>query len=119
MYIVDQPSDLVGIGRRLDAVAEVEDVPRRRSGLREHPVGEVEELGGRRHERRRIEVSLDGDPGAEGSAGAGERQPPVDAGDVERQTGELVEECRPLVGKVDQRQAERIMLDTPEIRMFS
>ena len=76
--------------------------------FRKHAVDLALQLIGGREERCRVEVALNCDPASQEGPYLGERQPPVDTHHVDVNGCHVLQQCRSLVGKVDQRHVERL-----------
>ena len=61
MHAGHQERYLIRIGGPLDAVAQIENVPRRSSGLFQNPIHLSSELVPGREKRRRVQIPLYGD----------------------------------------------------------
>ena len=71
MDVLDDGREHARVAGRMDAVAEVEDVPRLPAVVGEHRRGTGEGDVGAGEDERRIEVALNGDVGAEAFARGG------------------------------------------------
>ena len=106
LHEVREPGQLVGVGRRDHAVAEVEDVAGRGGTGLEDLAGPLEHHLGRREDQRRVEVALHG-AAADPLDARGERHPPVDADDVGAGLTHQVEDLAGADAEVDARHAGR------------
>ncbi len=99
--LVHEVGDGVRIGGSFDPMPKVEDVPRLRPGLHEDPpdLGPQSLPGGK--EGRRIEIPLDRQLRPHDGPGPREGQAPIDPQDVGAGQRRVLQEGRPLVGKVD------------------
>ena len=78
---VDEATQIVGIGRRENAVAKIEDMAGAAGGLVQDPAGLIRGRLEWAEEQGRIEVALDGTVGHERPT-VGEPDPPVEPDDV-------------------------------------
>ncbi len=92
VHEIDEPAQVVGIGRRQHAMPEVEDVTRPATGLLQHPAGLS--LGGipRSRQQRGIQIALDGSIGNPGPS-IGQLEPPVEPDDVATGLGHGLEQA--------------------------
>ena len=81
VHQVDQPPELVRVGRRQHAVAQVEHVARAAAVLVEDPARGLLDAVPRAQQQHRVKVPLDG-ASADQPAALGQRDPPVEPDDV-------------------------------------
>ena len=107
MDMIDETGYLIRVGRSVDPVAEVENVPRLRAGFLEYPVDATPQLVRRREQGGRVEIALYRLGRTQGRPCCGERRSPIHSHDVGSKFGNVRQQRRALVREVDERQLER------------